>query len=226
MLAVMLFLVILVAGCTAESGNAPPKPAASVTASGTFAPYASGATAVSYDPALVPAGATATVTITPTQLGTKIKPTPPGTEGKPTPPGPEIKPTQPGTKIKPTPSGTEIRLAVTGLQPRRSYGAHLHTNPCGPTGAAAGPHYQHKPDPAASASPPSVNPSYANPHNEVWLDFTTDARGDATSAASQQWTFDAGRRPRSLVIHADTTKTAAGHAGDAGARVACLTLPG
>lgn len=190
MRAVVLFLVILVAGCTAEAGNAPPTPAASATASGTFAPYASGATAVGYDPALVPAGATATVTITPTA------------------------------------PGTEIRLAVTGLQPSRSYGAHLHTNPCGSTGAAAGPHYQHHPDPAASASPSSVNPSYANPHNEVWLDFTTDADGDATSATTQQWMFDTGRRPRSLVIHADTTKTAAGQAGDAGARVACLTLPG
>ncbi|MGC5021449.1 superoxide dismutase family protein [Micromonospora sp. DT47] len=188
MRAAVLSLVILVAGCTAEAGNSPPTPAPSATASGTFVPYTSGAAAVGYDPALVPTGATATVTITPTA------------------------------------PGTEIRLAVTGLRPRRSYGAHLHTNPCGPTGAVAGPHYQHQPDPAAS--PPSVNPSYANPHNEVWLDFTTDAGGDATSAATVQWRFDTGRRPRSLVIHAATTKTATGQAGDAGARVACLTLPG
>jgi Cu-Zn family superoxide dismutase len=189
MRAVVLLLVVLAAGCRGDTGEATPNPAASGTR-GTFGPYTNGAAAVGYDPALVPAGATATITITPTA------------------------------------PGTQMRLVVTGLRPRRAYGAHLHTNPCGPVGSAAGPHYQHQPDPAASASPPSVNPSYANPHNEVWLDFTTDASGDATSVATQPWKFDTGSRPRSLVIHAESTKTAAGHAGDAGARVACLTLPG
>ena len=120
--------------------------------------------------------------------------------------------------------GTRIQLAVTGLRPDRAYGAHLHKNPCGESASAAGPHYQHQPDPAASASPPSVDPAYANPENEVWLDFTTDASGAATSTANQPWTFGA-TRPGSLVIHAEKTNTAPGHAGDAGARVACQTLP-
>jgi hypothetical protein len=48
-------------------------------------------------------------------------------------------------------------------------------NPCGAAASAAGPHYQHKRDPQASATAPSVDASYANPQNEVWLDLTTDA---------------------------------------------------
>lgn len=120
-------------------------------------------------------------------------------------------------------SNTRVHLTVAGLRPHRGYGAHLHTNPCGTTGEAAGPHVQHKHDPAASASRPSVNPSFANPSNEVWLDFTTDGNGKASSTATHPWKFTTN--PRSLIIHAMTTKTRAGEAGVAGARVACLTLP-
>jgi Cu-Zn family superoxide dismutase len=182
---VMVLVVVLAAGCTADATTvSQPTPYA---VNGTFAPYAPGAMAVSYDSALVPAGATATVTITQAA------------------------------------AGTQIQLAVTGLRPDRAYGAHLHQNPCGADGSAAGQHYQHQPDPAASASPPSVDPAYANPENEVWLDFTTDASGAATSTAKQPWNFGPSR-PGSLVIHADKTKSAPGHAGDAGARVACLSL--
>jgi Cu-Zn family superoxide dismutase len=119
---------------------------------------------------------------------------------------------------------TQVMLAVSGLPPRHGYGAHLHVNPCGPTGADAGPHYQHHVDPAAGPSRPSVDPSYANPGNEVWLDFTTDAAGTATVTATQPWTLDAADAPRSLVIHAQPTARAAGRAGEAGARVGCLTL--
>ncbi len=162
-------------------------PAAVVTASGTFAPFAPGATSVTYDPKLVPVGATASVTIAQEVVR------------------------------------TQVRLTVAGLLPDRGYGAHLHTDPCGPTGEAAGPHYQHRPDPAATAAEPSVDPAYANPHNEVWLDFHTDANGHAASAATQMWTFSS--LPRSLIIHAMTTETAPGVAGMAGARLACLTLP-
>jgi Cu-Zn family superoxide dismutase len=194
--AVVLLLVpaaALAAGCTRASGNTTPAMSASatsgrtITARGTFVAYTPGATAVTYDPALVPVGATATVTITQTAANTRVQST------------------------------------VAGLRPNRGYGAHLHTNPCGPTGDAAGPHYQHQRDPAASASRPSVNPSYANPHNEVWLDFTTDSHGGATATATHPWTF--GTNPRSLIIHAMTTKTAPGQAGTADVRAACLTLP-
>ncbi|MCY1138860.1 superoxide dismutase family protein [Actinoplanes sp. Pm04-4] len=117
--------------------------------------------------------------------------------------------------------GTEVRLAVEGLIPRRTYGAHLHTEPCTALPDQAGPHYQHQKDPKT----PSVDPSYANPRNEVWLDFTVDGYGTATAAATQSWIFPAGQAARSLILHAEQTKIAAGVAGTAGPRVACLTLP-
>ncbi|WP_285681156.1 hypothetical protein [Actinoplanes sp. NBRC 103695] len=123
--------------------------------------------------------------------------------------------------------GMQVRLAVTGMLPRRTYGAHLHTKPCVPAApAGAGPHYQHNPDPKASASPPSVDPSYANPRNEVWLDFTADRIGAATTTAVLPWSFDELKPPRSVVVHSSRTRTEEGFAGTAGDRVACLTLPG
>jgi Cu-Zn family superoxide dismutase len=118
------------------------------------------------------------------------------------------------------PGGLAVRLAVTGVVPRRSYGAHLHTSTCTAVPAQAGPHYQHVQDPRT----PSVDPSYANPRNEVWLDFTADARGAAVVTAEQDWTPDPVRPPRSLVLHAETTRTLTGMAGMAGPRVACLSL--
>jgi Cu-Zn family superoxide dismutase len=125
-----------------------------------------------------------------------------------------------------TPYGMTVRLTAGGLVPRRAYGAHLHTEPCTGVPDAAGPHYQHMHDPKAGSSPPPPpDPAYANPRNEVWLDFTADATGVAGAVSEQRWAFDPGQRPRSLVLHADPTRTAVGVAGTAGARVACLTLP-
>lgn len=117
---------------------------------------------------------------------------------------------------------TTVSLDVRGMLPDRTYGAHLHAKPCGATGTAAGPHYQHRTDPAASASPPSVDPAYANPRNEVWLDVMTDSQGVGMSRSEQQWLFTT--KPKSLVIHAKKTETAPGRAGTAGDRVACLTV--
>jgi Cu-Zn family superoxide dismutase len=156
----------------------------SVVASGTFLPYRPGATAITYDPAVVPPGARARVAITR------------------------------------TPAGLVVRLTVAGLVPRRPYGAHLHTRPCGAAPADSGPHYQHKHDPKT----PSVDPSYANPANEVWLDFLSDDAGAATAVSPENWTFDPQAPPRSLVIHDEITRTEKGVAGTAGARVACLSL--
>jgi Cu-Zn family superoxide dismutase len=158
------------------------------TVSGTFLPFPQSARAVTYDPKVVPPGATAQVSIARTARG------------------------------------TTVRLTAGGLVPRRAYGAHLHTRPCTATPADAGPHYQHSPDPRAAASPPSVDPAYANPRNEIWLDFTADAAGAATVTAQQDWTFDEVEPPRSMIVHAEHTRTAAGKAGMAGPRVACLTL--
>ncbi|MEV4639510.1 superoxide dismutase [Actinoplanes sp. NPDC049548] len=156
------------------------------TASGTFLPPPDGTQAITYDTAVVPAGATAQVTVATTAQGVRV------------------------------------RLAVTGMVARRAYGAHLHTMSCTSVPDDAGPHYQHRADP----SKPSVDPEYANPRNEVWLDFTTDTQGAATVASEQAWAFDPVRAPRSLVVHSQLTRTDAGKAGTAGPRVACLTLRG
>ena len=135
---------------------------------------------------------------------------------------PEVVP--PGARarvaITRTSFGLVVRLTVAGMVPRRPYGAHLHTQPCTAVPDAAGPHYQNRHDPKT----PSVDPSYANPENEVWLDFLADGAGTATAVSQENWTFDPKAPPRSLVIHAETTRTGSGVAGTAGARAACLSL--
>lgn len=114
---------------------------------------------------------------------------------------------------------TTVTLNVRGLVPNRAYGAHAHAMPCGPKGDDAGPHFQHEADPVK----PSVDPNYANPRNEIWLDFTTDAHGNATTANTVPWMFT-DARAGSVVIHADPTQTAPGKAGTAGARAGCLSV--
>jgi Cu-Zn family superoxide dismutase len=115
--------------------------------------------------------------------------------------------------------GTSTALVVTGLLPNREYGAHAHAKPCGDTGDAAGPHYQHLEDPVK----PSVDPTYANPSNEIWLDFATDASGRGLAASKVDWTFGE-RRAQSVVIHETHTHTHPGQAGTAGPRLACLNV--
>ncbi|MDI6105775.1 superoxide dismutase [Actinoplanes sp. NEAU-A12] len=168
---------------------AAPAPAASPGADseGTFKTWRTGARAVTYDTAAVPAGARARVMITKTD------------------------------------DGVRVSLLATGLKPDRAYGAHLHTSPCGKDPAAAGPHYQHRLDPAAGPGKPSVDPAYANPDNEVWLDFVTNTHGVGRVRARQDWNLDESRQPWSLVLHAEHTHTTPGVAGTAGARLACLT---
>ncbi|MBB2911172.1 Cu-Zn family superoxide dismutase [Streptosporangium becharense] len=104
-------------------------------------------------------------------------------------------------------------LTVSGMLPHRTYGAHLHVNPCGFRPDDAGPHYRQ-----------SHSHSHASAQTEVWLDVTTDARGGATATTSHDWAFLPGRPPRSLVIHAEATRASGARAGDAGPRVACVTL--
>ncbi len=168
-------------GPSASAGQAP---LTEGTASGAFQPFPKGTQAITYNPGVVPAGATAQVSIATTSQGVRV------------------------------------RLAVTGMLARRAYGAHLHTMTCTSVPDDAGPHYQHQADP----SKPSVDPAYANPDNEVWLDFTTDSKGAATVASTHAWVFDTGLSPHSLIIHSELTRTDKGKAGTAGTRVACLTL--
>jgi len=115
-------------------------------------------------------------------------------------------------------SGTKVTLTVEGLPPNHEYGAHVHTKACGAKPADAGPHYQDKKDPVS----PSVDPAFANKDNEIWLDFTTDAKGGASATASVTWSFRGGEA-NAAVIHASHTMTEAGKAGTAGDRLACLT---
>ena len=119
-----------------------------------------------------------------------------------------------------TDGDTRVELTVDGLAPSRAYGVHAHVNPCGETGDAAGPHFQNVQDPVS----PSVDPAYANPRNEIWLDLRTDADGAGSATTKVPFDF-AGRAPASVVLHEMPTATAAGEAGTAGGRLACLTVP-
>jgi Cu-Zn family superoxide dismutase len=119
----------------------------------------------------------------------------------------------------PNEKGTTVALFVKGLLPNETYGAHAHEKACGTTGAAAGPHFQHVPDPVQ----PSVDPAYANLRNEVWLDLTTDGRGNGFAVTGVDWRFS-DRRAESVVLHAEHTSSHPGHAGTAGARLACVNI--
>jgi Cu-Zn family superoxide dismutase len=112
---------------------------------------------------------------------------------------------------------TKISLAVEGLMPNHQYGSHVHTKPCGAKPADSGPHYQDKKDPIS----PSVDPAYANAQNEIWLDFSTDAKGAATTTATANWLFRKGEA-NAVVLHASQTSTEHGKAGTAGDRLACV----
>jgi superoxide dismutase, Cu-Zn family len=116
--------------------------------------------------------------------------------------------------------GTRIALRVRDLVPNRVYGVHVHTKPCGALPADAGPHYQNRVDPVQ----PSVNPKYANPFNEVWLDLATNKDGSDRSTAIVGWRFREGGA-RSVVLHESGTAMHPGHAGTAGARLACVNVP-
>lgn len=118
---------------------------------------------------------------------------------------------------------TSVQFTATGLEGDRDFGAHVHTQPCGEEPSDAGPHYQNEVDPAATEDEPSSDPAYANPENEVWLDFTTDADGNAVSTATVDWAFREGAA-QSLVLHDHHTGTEHGEAGTAGDRLACVTV--
>lgn len=120
--------------------------------------------------------------------------------------------------------GTQLTLRVQGLLPNRAYAAHAHMNACGPTGEAAGPHFQNNPDPMTTAFRASTDPAYANPQNEMWLDLRTDAAGAGAAMTTVNWK-STNEGPSSVVIHeAMQTMTAPGVAGTAGGRIACIDL--
>ena len=216
-LPLLTLAVATLTGCAGSTGTGPTGVTAKPPPPGTPWIIASGAARASDVASPSASGAaplarnTASGTFLPAPAGTRAITYDPAV----VPPGAKAEVT---TEI--TTQGARVRLTVAGMVPRRAYGAHLHTMSCTAVPDDAGPHYQHEIDP----SKPSVNPVYANPQNEVWLDFTADLRGAATVASGRDWTFDPVRPPRSLVIHAERTRTGEGKAGTAGARVACLTL--
>ena len=118
---------------------------------------------------------------------------------------------------------TVATLSVGGLPPNRAYVATVHTKACGITGEDAGPRYQHRIDPTATPQAPSTHPKAANPGNEIWLDLRTDADGSASTSTTVPFNIT-DQTPRSIVVHETTPATAPGQPGQAGARIACLTL--
>ncbi len=117
---------------------------------------------------------------------------------------------------------TIVTLHVRGLKPDTEYGAHAHQNPCGLEAADAGGHFQLQVDPRQ----PSTDPAYANPENEIWLDFETDGAGNGVAQAKVAWQFSPDRHAQSVIIHQEHTQTGyyGGTAGSAGPRLACLTV--
>lgn len=101
---------------------------------------------------------------------------------------------------------TETSVQVSGLEASTMYPAHVHALPCGVAdagGALAGPHY--KIDPTVMDTVET---------NELWVAFTTDAEGNATSVATAMH----AARPdaMSVVIHDPAT--------DPPARMLCADL--
>ena len=128
-------------------------------ATGTFLPYRPASTAITYDPAVVPAGSTAQAR---------------GQRG-------------PGDH-----DGTTERDRAGSAPGVRRAPAHQALHRRAGRGRPALPAPE---GPGAAASPPSVDPAYANPANEVWLDFTADTTGAVAVTSKVAWMFD-GRRIR------------------------------
>lgn len=103
---------------------------------------------------------------------------------------------------------TTVRLMVNGLQPGRTFGAHVHTGTCGTDPTTSGGHYQH------------AGASGSLAQREVWLDVTADAEGRGVSTTTVPWSFTAGTAG-SVVLHALPTNPSTGAAG---ARLACTSV--
>ena len=120
---------------------------------------------------------------------------------------------------------TVVTLHVRGLAVNATYGAHAHYKPCGSTGPAAGAHYQNVEQRPGDEVTASTDPAYANPDNEVWLDFTTDSEGNGSAQTVVDWQFRSASLGRSVVIHANhTSHGGTPPAGNAGPRLGCISV--
>ncbi len=108
--------------------------------------------------------------------------------------------------------GSTVTLHVDGVvaTKNQTFGAHVHTAPCGSDPLASGGHYQHSTDPAVPLE-----------QREVWLDVKVNGGGNGQSVAHRPWAVDQSTL-RSVVIHAQPTAST----GAAGARLACIDLDG
>lgn len=104
---------------------------------------------------------------------------------------------------------SRVRLMVDGLPAGRTFGAHVHTLPCGSLPAASGGHYQHSSDTSIPLG-----------QREVWLDVTAGADGHAATTTVVPWEIAAGTAG-SVVLHALPTDPITGVAGG---RLACTTV--
>lgn len=107
---------------------------------------------------------------------------------------------------------TIVTVRVSGLPANRVFGSHVHVLGCNDNKAGA--HYQ---------DVVGAGHEHANPSNEVWLDFETNAAGNATAKATVDWTF----RPdgaNAVIIHDRATTHGDPGAGGAGSRLACLDV--
>ncbi|MCX5533807.1 superoxide dismutase family protein [Streptomyces sp. NBC_00006] len=117
------------------------------------------------------------------------------------PPASSIEVSQHGTDS----SGMTVSMRVRGLVPGHKYGAHVHQKSCGADPEAAGGHYQNV-----------VDPKRVTAENELWLDFTADAKGSGSAKVHKSWGLRHGGAG-SIVIHDKP--------GASGDRVACFSVP-
>lgn len=110
-----------------------------------------------------------------------------------------------------------IVLDVAGFPASRTFGSHLHRLPCNDPMKAGG-HYQHMPFPSGGMA---TDPTYANATNEAWLDFTTDAQGEAERELTVAWIPRAGEA-QAIIFH----HMASGVGGVSGPKLACLPITG
>jgi Cu-Zn family superoxide dismutase len=109
---------------------------------------------------------------------------------------------------------TSVILDATGFPAEaagKTFGVHVHKNPCGPKGEDAGPHYQN----------PDAAPDAPMHDKEIWLDIMVGKDGHGRHGTAVPWRV-AEKAAGSVVIHALPTNH---DDGSAGARNVCTTVP-
>ena len=110
-------------------------------------------------------------------------------------------------KLTTGPDGTSAKVSVSGLDPEKSYGSHLHNGTCASGG---GGHYQ------------DVEGGLVTPPNELWLSsgngpLVANSGGVAHGAGSATWTAR-------LTSDASNARSVVVHEPGSGARIACADL--